>query len=243
MVFAAIDPFGWTVIGILALMVPLSGLAEFSLLNRWIRAGRRHARLRFYVWVIGFEWTLTVGLLVWWTTLRRSWEPLGLIPYVAEFQWLAVVAGLGLTYLVIMQMNMVLAENEHLDKVMGELGKLGMLAPRNDREQNLFLVLSITAGICEEILYRGLLMHVVSQLVGWFPALLAVAVVFGLGHAYQGWTGMGKSALVGLVLGVLAWFSGSLYVGMILHAVLDLTSGRLLQAAHVRQEAKYFLDD
>jgi membrane protease YdiL (CAAX protease family) len=68
-------------------------------------------------------------------------------------------------------------------------------------------------------------------------------VIFGLGHAYQGWEGMGKTALVGLVLGLLAWFSGSLFVGMILHAVLDLTSGRILQAAWLHRVRGIYLDE
>nr|MEE4266663.1 CPBP family intramembrane glutamic endopeptidase [Candidatus Krumholzibacteria bacterium] len=228
---------------VLVVAVPLSGVLEFRLLNRWIRAGRTQARLRFYAWVIGFEWALTLGLLVGWFNQNRGLEPLGLVPAVSEFQWLAVVAGLGLTYLVIMQMNAVLEDDEALDKVQSELDKLSRLAPRTDTEQQMFLWLSVTAGICEEILYRGLLMSVLTPLLGWFPALLTVAVIFGLGHAYQGWEGMGKTALVGLALGLLAWFSGSLYVGMILHAVLDLTSGRILQAAWLHRVGGIYLDE
>ncbi len=235
--------FDLAVLLMLVVAVPLSGVIEFRLLNRWIRAGRTQARLRFYAWVIGFEWALTLSLLVGWFSQNRGLEPLGLVPAVSEFQWLAVVAGLGLTYLVIMQMNAVLEDDEQLEKVQSELDKLARLAPRTDTEQQMFLWLSVTAGICEEILYRGLLMSLLAPLLGWFPALLTVAVIFGLGHAYQGWIGMGKTALVGLALGLLAWFSGSLFVGMILHAVLDLTSGRILQAAWQHRVRGIYLDE
>ena len=63
------------------------------------------------------------------------------------------------------------------------------------------------------------------------PAVVLSSIVFGLGHAYQGPVGMGKTALVGLVLALLTVFSGSLFVPMLLHTVIDLTSGRMMGAA------------
>jgi hypothetical protein len=128
-------------------------------------------------------------------------------------------------------MNMALASDDQLRKMAGELGKLRFMAPRDHREQGYFLQVSITAGICEEILYRGLLMNVLARAVGHWPALVLVAVIFGLGHLYQGRDGLLKTGAVGLAFGFLAWASGSLYVVMILHAVLDLASGRIMQGA------------
>ncbi len=40
-----------------------------------------------------------------------------------------------------------------------------------------------------------------------------------------------EPGFVGLALGLLALFSGSILVSMVLHSVLDLTSGRIMQAA------------
>lgn len=230
------DPFGLVLLAVLLVAIPLMGVKEFGLLTRWVRLGRHDARIRFYRWIMGFEWVLTLSLLAWWFFLRGgvngiALAGLGLVPAVTQWQWLAVVGGLSLAYLIIMQMNMVLDSDEQLRKMEGTLGSLRSMAPRDHREQAVFLQVSFTAGICEEILYRGLLMHVLSQAVGRWPALLLVAVVFGLGHAYQGRDGMLKTAGVGLAFGLLALFSGSLYVGMVLHAVLDLTSGRIMQAA------------
>ena len=52
-----------------------------------------------------------------------------------------------------------------------------------------------------------------------------------MGHLYQGGTGVVKTTLVGLVMAALVVFSGSLLPGMILHIVVDITSGRMLGAA------------
>lgn len=227
----AFDPFALVLLAVLLVVIPLMGVKEFSLLTRWVRLGRQEARVRFYRWVMGFEWVLTAALLAWWFALGRGPAALNLVPAVAQWQWLAVTGGLVLAYLIIMQMNMVLDSDEQLRKMEGTLGGLRRLAPRDHREQAVFLQVSLTAGICEEILYRGMLMFVFTQAVGRWPALVLVALAFGLGHAYQGREGMLKTAAVGLAFGLLAVFSGSLYVGMVLHAVLDLTSGRIMQAA------------
>jgi membrane protease YdiL (CAAX protease family) len=43
--------------------------------------------------------------------------------------------------------------------------------------------------------------------------------------------GIGKTALVGLVMALLTVFSGSLFIAILLHAIIDLTSGRMMGRA------------
>jgi len=81
------------------------------------------------------------------------------------------------------------------------------------------------AGVCEEILFRGFLIRWLHggalglPLVG---ALAASSLIFGLGHAYQGFKGVLSTAVGGLVLGLLFLLSGQLIPAMVLHALLDL---------------------
>jgi membrane protease YdiL (CAAX protease family) len=228
---SAFDSFGLLVLLVLALVIPVLGVTEFRLLNSWLRAGRESARTRFYWWVMAMEWALTLVFLFWWIADGRGLGDLGLIPRMGSYQILVVAAGLALTWVLFPQMNRVLEDEGDLSKVRESMGGLWALAPRNNEEQRTFLGLSITAGICEELLYRGFLQYALAAALGPWPALLLTALVFGLGHVYQGWPGVLKTGGVGLVFGLLAMFSGSLYVGMILHAAVDLTSGRMLQAA------------
>jgi len=95
----------------------------------------------------------------------------------------------------------------------------------------LFDMVSITAGVCEEILYRGLLLATLVSLVGTWPAVAITSLIFGLGHAYQGISGIAKTGLAGLVLALLTVFSGSLFIAIVLHAVGDLASGRIMGKA------------
>jgi membrane protease YdiL (CAAX protease family) len=105
-----------------------------------------------------------------------------------------------------------------------------LLAPQNYLESILWVALSVTAGICEETIFRGYLQR---QLVAWTrsaPAgVLLSAVLFGAGHVYQG----GKATVVigvyGLMFGILAEARQNLRPGIITHAWHDAITGLLVR--------------
>lgn len=82
----------------------------------------------------------------------------------------------------------------------------------------------MTAGITEELVYRAFALTVLLAVLpgGHWPALLVAAALFGLGHAYQGRTGMLVTALLAVGLGRLYLDTGSLLPGMVVHALIDL---------------------
>ena len=99
------------------------------------------------------------------------------------------------------------------------------LLPRTRSERHLFTVVGLTAGICEEWLYRGFLLAVVGALSGGMPTLVLVlvaAAAFGLAHAYQGASGVLTTAVLGGVLAALYLQTGSLLLPVLLHAAIDL---------------------
>jgi uncharacterized protein len=99
------------------------------------------------------------------------------------------------------------------------------LLPRTRRERRLFTVVGVTAGVCEEWLYRGFFLAVVSALTGGLPEPLLVliaAAAFGLAHVYQGLVGVLTTAVLGGVLAGLYLQTGSLLLPVVLHAAIDL---------------------
>jgi membrane protease YdiL (CAAX protease family) len=99
------------------------------------------------------------------------------------------------------------------------------LLPRTRGERHLFTVVGLTAGICEEWLYRGFFLAVVSALAGGPPAVVLVllgAAAFGLAHAYQGVAGIVTTGILGGVLAALYLDTGSLLLPVLLHAAIDL---------------------
>jgi membrane protease YdiL (CAAX protease family) len=99
------------------------------------------------------------------------------------------------------------------------------LLPRTAGERRLFTLVGITAGVCEEWLYRGFFLAVVTALAGGLPelALIAIAAVaFGLAHAYQGAAGVLTTGVLGGVMAALYLGTGSLLLPVLLHAAIDL---------------------
>ena len=100
------------------------------------------------------------------------------------------------------------------------------LIPRTGPEMLLFALLSLSAGICEEFVFRGYLVSRLSRLFGSMQAAaLVAAVLFGFGHAAYGWTGIIRAALVGWVLTLPLFLAGSLFPSVVAHAAIDLLAG------------------
>jgi membrane protease YdiL (CAAX protease family) len=226
-----LDIFALSVLLIFLVAIPLLGLWDFRRLMRWSREGRPDARLKTYNWLLVMEWGLTAGLLSWWFLAGRDWGSLGLVSAYYGWRWLALGLSSGAVIALIWQMVTVMKSPEKLEEVRAKMGDLRALAPVTPRENRVFAMVSVTAGVCEEILYRGILLAVLTPAVGLWPAVGLSSVVFGMGHVYQGFPGIVKTTLVGLVMALLTVFSGSLLAAMVVHSVIDLTSGRIMGAA------------
>lgn len=99
------------------------------------------------------------------------------------------------------------------------------LVPRTVPERRWFAAVAVTAGCCEELLYRGLLFAVLSALAPGLPGWLLVligGVAFGMAHAYQGASGVVATGAVGAVLTALYLLSGSLLLPILVHVAVDL---------------------
>lgn len=105
-----------------------------------------------------------------------------------------------------------------------QMRKLDFFLPVTSAERAWFAVVSVSAGICEEVLYRGFLYHSFADFWQWgmVAGLVASAIVFGLGHGYQGLTGIFATGILGAVLALLYLSTGSLAVPMVFHAAIDL---------------------
>ena len=103
------------------------------------------------------------------------------------------------------------------------------LIPRSGREKLIFgLLVAPTAGIVEELLFRG---FATSRLLALAPAWVALAVpgiAFALAHAYQGWLGFVRAGLLGALLTLPFCVTGSVLPSIAAYTVLDLLVGLVL---------------
>jgi membrane protease YdiL (CAAX protease family) len=100
------------------------------------------------------------------------------------------------------------------------------LLPRGLVEVALWVVLSLSAGFCEELVFRGYLFRQFESLLGGrWSALALQAVLFGVSHGYQGGAACLKITLYGVLFGMLALWRDSLRPGMMGHAFTDIMAG------------------
>jgi membrane protease YdiL (CAAX protease family) len=100
------------------------------------------------------------------------------------------------------------------------------IVPQSVGEMGSWIVVSLSAGFAEEIVYRGVLFSILMyRIQNWWVAALLCAVAFALGHAIQGWKATAIIFVMSVVFQGLVWFTGTLYVAMVVHASYDLIAG------------------
>jgi len=103
---------------------------------------------------------------------------------------------------------------------------IGSLLPQGPLEVSLWVALSLSAGFCEELVFRGYLQRQFTVLtrsaaVAW----LLQSAFFGISHGYQGAAACAKIAVYGALFGALAMWRRSLRPGMLAHAATDILAG------------------
>jgi hypothetical protein len=102
------------------------------------------------------------------------------------------------------------------------------LLPKSLLEVLIWIATSITAGFCEELVFRGYLQRQIRALSGSIvAAVLGQGLVFGLFHSYQGWRNVVVISVLGAIYGVLAAWRGNLRANIISHAATDIWEGWL----------------
>ena len=108
----------------------------------------------------------------------------------------------------------------------GHAASIQSYLPQRALEILLWIGVSISAGFCEELVFRGYFQKQFESFTHsrWL-ALLLQAVLFGIGHGYQGIEACLKIACFGGLFGLLALWRKSLRPGMVAHAWTDILGG------------------
>lgn len=208
----------------LIIAVPWRGARRYRVLMRRID---RHPELRarFYVQGMVSQWLMLIPLVLIMFGLSWGPEKLGLQAPSNLWLWGSIALALVLViYAQVFYIGRVARTADGRSQLRKSMsGPLHML-PRTRKERSLWILLSLTAGICEEIFYRGFLPAYLVYIwhVPFLLAIIAAAVLFGLGHIYQKLTGVLGTGVMGLLFGFLYFFTSSLYLPMIVHALFDM---------------------
>jgi CAAX amino terminal protease family. len=211
-------PSNWRSVAIFTAVLVLIAIAASSATQ-----GNNPNRLRIYLSAIATEWG---AILYIWHVARSRGSSLGVL---IGGSWSpASVARDILTAAVfwVIVRVVLLATRALLDDRTANAGD--RLIPHTMLELIVWVAVAVTAGICEEVMFRGFLQRQLLTLTRSAAiAIVVQAVIFGASHAYQGWKPVVIIMVYGLLAGVLAHWRRTLRPGIVAHAWQDLAAGLL----------------
>jgi uncharacterized protein len=214
----------WLIFLVLGLVLPWRGRARMKKLLALPQVSKME-RLTLYASTIAFQW-LAVAVVAW-----RAWahgftaSQLGLTIHDRTRILVASIAGAAtiaaLQWLNLRRVGRISAEARGPIQAIAE-----RILPQSTVELLPYFALAITAGLCEEFLYRGFAMAVLEQvgLQTWAVVLLSSAL-FGLAHSYQGRGGIVMTMLIGIILGLGRITFDSLIPAIFWHSAVDVVAG------------------
>ncbi|WML55962.1 CPBP family intramembrane glutamic endopeptidase [Neobacillus sp. PS2-9] len=215
---------------------PILGYINFQKFKRKVKTDDKE-RIKFYKNSINSLWvpTLFILSLVGFTDL--SLEQIGLTSISLNTEilgkWViysAIIVGIifGLAILIFIigyRFNSKIKNSmDKMKKEESAKNQFDVMMPVTKQEKKLWTLVSLTAGITEEIIYRGLMIFALSYLLPglsiWF-ILIFSSILFGLAHTYQGVKGVVRTTLIGLWFSIVYIGIGSIIPLILFHALVD----------------------
>jgi membrane protease YdiL (CAAX protease family) len=185
----------------------------------------RRERIRLYASTILFQWTLT-AIVVWRAFARGLTLPqLGLSGGRPASIFLLTFIGATLIAAAHwMNLRRLAGSNHPAAEKLRAMAE--RLFPQSATETLLFTTLALTAGVCEEFIFRGFVIAALfdAGLSSW-AAVIVSSLMFGFAHLYQGKGGSVGTGILGVLFASVRIAYHSIYPVVIWHAVLDVVAG------------------
>ena len=183
-----------------------------------------------YIQAIALLWGVTSAVFIMSYIGDISLAEIGFRPITFNYNtWFTAVtlalSGLAFVFFMYQLISSLAVAKSGERQVAGSQGALGMF-PRTKKEKRLWFIVSLTAGTCEEIIYRGFLLFLLQAIFPNIPIILIILitfVLFGIGHLYQGLKGVIGTGVMGMLFMCLFLVTDSLIPVMLLHFTIDFS--------------------
>ena len=209
-----------------AVVGPLIDYAFFwPAFRRRSQADPARARRWLWAWAIGPAWALVAVGAALWTRSGRSWTSFGFSVPDGWRLWTSIALFLLPAAYYVQAVATLARSPDARASLRQQIGTLSAVTPHTRTELYWFGGASLTAGFCEEFLYRGYFIWVFAPWLGWWGAAALSLLLFAVGHVYQGWNGVLRTGVVGAFFTLVVAIFDSLWPAIALHALLDLSNG------------------
>jgi uncharacterized protein len=214
----------WLIFLFLSIVLPWRGRERMRhFMTQPAVSGRE--RIRLYISTILFQWLLA-AVVAWRASARGLTCPqLGLAK--ERLPSIVLLSLIGATLIAVahwMNLRRLAGSNHPAAEKLRAMA--ARLFPQSAKETVLFTILAVTAGICEEFIFRGFAIAVLfgAGVSSWI-AVLVSSLMFGAAHLYQGKGGSIGTGILGIVFASIRIAYHSIFPVVIWHAVLDVVAG------------------
>src|ERR1700676_241691 len=182
-------------------------------------------RLSLYASTIAFQWVAVV--IAGWRAWAHGFTTVELGLVISDWVPIIALSILGTAAIVSLQWLNLRRIRRSVSRFRAPLQAVaGRILPQSRMELIPFFALAVTAGVCEEFLYRGFAMAAFLRwgLPVWI-AVVASSLLFGLAHLYQGKGGLAATTILGLLFGATRIVVVSLIPVMCWHIGVDMIAG------------------
>lgn len=179
-----------------------------------------------FVKIAFFLWIPTLFLACLFYTEKLSVVKLD---YMVEFNWQNILSisliVLAISYLVLLIKSIKTTEKLRVE-VVNKFEQYIEIMPVTKSQALIFILLvSVSAGICEELIFRAYLFTFIDAYIGTIGAIFLSSIIFGFWHIYLGWHDVLRTSIMGVIFCGVYLFTGNIIIPIILHIFIDVYSG------------------
>lgn len=205
----------------LAFWVPIWGYYAYKKfkIDILINPGKK---MTYYRRTVIEQWTMAAVFAGYVYGSGISWSELGFGG--ADWGRLSILIFAELVIVIVAPLIMVAFVRGYRETIDKQFQSMEDFLPATAREKRFWILISLTAGICEQFLFRSFLFYYLPLLLPGLSAVWVIVIsslIFGLGHCYQGTKGILSTAVLGGLFGCLYYFTGSIMLCMLLHFLFD----------------------
>ena len=213
-------------VALFAVVAPLIDYSVFwPAYRRLSQADPPWARRWLWASATSNQWMLAAFGAALWVTGDRSWTSFGFTGFDGWRLWTAITLFLLLATYHVWAVGTLARSAGARARLRQQFGPVTAVLPHTRTELYWFSTVSLTAGFCEEFLYRGYFIRVLAPWLGWWGAAALSLPFFAVAHLYQGWNGVLRTGIVGALFTLVVAIFDSLWPAIALHALIDLGAG------------------
>ncbi|MFJ8063682.1 CPBP family intramembrane glutamic endopeptidase [Psychrobacillus sp. NPDC096426] len=197
----------------------------------YMKKGNFSNKSRMYLTIIIPQWVIVAILFAYLFLTERSFVDLFYVdnPILSAHADRMKTIGIGaITTLVVYALIFIFTPKlkQGFSKWMNnQIDAIRFMLPITLRERILFIFVAITAGFCEEVVFRSVLLYYFEHLPFEFSIvslIIVLSLLFGIVHLYQGWKGVLGTAYLGGILLYVFLVTGNLWLCILIHFLIDV---------------------